>query len=117
MVRLPFSRRFKKSKGEIAPEDIFIDSSNLPQFNTYQFEGRLERPVESSVASAVGIFFLLLTLLFIGRLFFLQVEKGEAYTLLSERNRLRHSLIFAQRGVIYDRNGVELAWNEPNLSQ
>lgn len=116
MARLPFSRRFKKSKGEIAPEDIFIDSSNLPQFNTYQFEGRLERPVERSAVFAVGIFFLLLTLLFTGRLFFLQVDKGEAYALLSERNRLRHSLIFATRGVIYDRNGVLLAWNEPNLS-
>lgn len=29
-------------------------------------------------------------------------------------NRLKHALIFSERGVVYDRNGVELAWNVPD---
>jgi penicillin-binding protein 2 len=40
---------------------------------------------------------------------------AEHYSNLSERNRLGHSLLLAERGIIYDRNGVELAWNIPHI--
>ena len=112
-----FNHFSRKNQGEIAPEDIFIDSSNLPQFNKHQFEGRLEKPIAMRSAFMVGLFFCLVVLIFTGRLFFLQVERGEAYAIRSENNRLRYSLVFSERGVVYDRNGVELVWNEPNPKQ
>ena len=31
--------------GEINPEDIFIDSTNLPGFDEFSLEGRIERPM------------------------------------------------------------------------
>ena len=30
---------------EIYHDEIFIDSENIPQFDTQQFEGRLEKPI------------------------------------------------------------------------
>jgi hypothetical protein len=39
---------FKKKRNrnvEIDPDEIFIDSHNLPQFDNQQFEGRLEKPI------------------------------------------------------------------------
>lgn len=96
---------------DIAPEDIFIDSSNLPRFDRNQFEGRLEKPIASSVSFYLGFFFLLVGLIFTFRLFSLQIVEGGAYAQKSENNRLRHTLIFSERGVIYDRKGVDLAWN------
>lgn len=51
-------------------------------------------------------------MLIVGRVFFLQILSGDRYASLAESNRLARTLIFSQRGPIYDRNGVVLAWNE-----
>lgn len=96
---------------EVAPEDIFLDSSNLPEHNTGQFEGRVERPVARSSLAGVEIFFSLVVLLFCYRSFDLQVARGASYRDISINNTLVRSLVFASRGIIYDRTGVELAWN------
>lgn len=107
-----FKRR-KKGKGdEIYPDEIFLDSSNLPNFDRHQFEGRLEQPISKKAIAAASIFFALILFLFSFQIGTLQIKRGEAFTLRSENNRLRHSLLFAERGVIYDRNGTVLATNE-----
>ena len=41
---------------------------------------------------------------------------GAAYAAQSQNNILRPIPVFAGRGVIFDRNGVELAWNAPGTS-
>src|SRR5262249_37573884 len=51
----------------------------------------------------------------LGRLFFLQVIKGNEYRGLSDTNRLRMALIHAPRGVIFDRNGKALVLNMPGF--
>ncbi|MBI5816914.1 MAG: hypothetical protein HZB09_00610 [Candidatus Yonathbacteria bacterium] len=96
---------------EIAPDEIFLDSKNLPQFDTQQFEGRIEKPIVENVTALLGIFFLVIAFVFIGRVWFLQVSHGDIYVQRSENNRLDHIPIFAKRGIIYDRNKKELAWN------
>jgi len=107
---LPLSRKSKG--GEILPDEIFLDSSNLPEFDDEQFEGRVERPVSDiSIFAIVGIF-LLIAVLFAGRSFDLQVLRGAAFAEASKNNRLEHSVVFSERGVLYDRNGIELAWNK-----
>ncbi|PCI29142.1 hypothetical protein COB55_02660 [Candidatus Wolfebacteria bacterium] len=102
-----------RSRKEIDPDEIFLDSSNLPEFNTFQFEGRFEQPISGRMLYSLVVFFVLVAILFTGRMWFLQIITGEAYAQQSENNRLRHTLIFAERGVVYDRNGLELAWNIP----
>ncbi|MGB2894922.1 MAG: penicillin-binding protein 2 [Anaerolineales bacterium] len=52
-------------------------------------------------------------LIFIGRLFSLQVIQGESYRLIADENRFDEVSIPAQRGVIYDRNGFQLVRNIP----
>ncbi len=98
---------------EIEPDEIFLDSANLPRFDTHQLEGRIERPIGKWSVTALALAFLVVSVGFATKLYALQVRDGASYAALSEGNRLRHSLIFAERGVIYDRNRVELAWNEP----
>ncbi len=97
---------------EIAPEDIFLDSSNLPALSASQFEGRVEKPVALRAIFAVGVCFAIVVVGFGYRAFSLQVVSGAEYADISRENTLDRSLIFATRGVIYDRRGVELAWNE-----
>jgi len=115
MIFPRFFRKIKKGIGrkykDIDPEDIFLDSENLPGFAEHRFEGRMEEPISGKVFVLLEIFLILVTLVFIGKLFSLQVMHGEALSKISENNRLSHTLIFANRGIVYDRNKVELAWN------
>jgi len=106
--------RYDRREKDIDPDEIFIDSSNLPNFDTHQFEGRLEKSISrKSLFILGGVFFIIISI-FIFRIWNLQVEKGDYYFAKSENNRLRNSLIFAKRGVIYDREGTKLAWNVEN---
>ncbi|MEN9613855.1 MAG: hypothetical protein RLZZ347_162 [Candidatus Parcubacteria bacterium] len=99
---------------EIDPDEVMLDSSNLPEFDVHQFEGRIERPISRISIWSVGIFFVLIIGMFAYRIWSLQVTNGPLYAEKSEKNRLRPSLIFASRGVVYDRNNTLLAWNSVN---
>lgn len=89
-----------------------MDSRNIHSFDTQQFEGRIEQTISKRSIIAVGGFFVVVIMIFVWRLGVLQIKKGDAYFALSERNSLDSQIIFADRGVIFDRNNVELAWNE-----
>lgn len=96
----------------IEPDEIFLDSQNLPEFNTYQFEGRLEKAISRRSIIFLGVFFLLIGVIYVSKIWILQVNKGDVYTQQGENNRLRNTVVFSERGIIYDRNKLELAWNE-----
>lgn len=99
---------------ELNPDEIFLDSRNLPDFNTAQFEGRLERPIGRHTNHLLVATFLLVSALYLFRAFNLQVVRGAEFAERSTNNTLRQITILAERGLITDRNGVELAWNDPN---
>jgi penicillin-binding protein 2 len=96
---------------EIAPDEIFLDSSNLPGRDDPQFEGRIIRPVAGSAILTVGVVCALVLIVFTGRSFDLSIMRGAAYADISRDNRLDRSVLFAERGRILDRTGRELAWN------
>lgn len=109
-MRFRFTRR--RRQVEIHPDEIFIDAQNIADFDTERFEGRLERPlgrhaygVAAAVLFVVGAGLLLRT----GEL---QLVKGAAYAAQARDNQLAESLVFADRGGVYDRAGRPLAWNE-----
>ncbi len=54
-----------------------------------------------------------LFLLIVGRLFQIQILRGERYRELSKRNYLRVRKLYPPRGDIYDRRGEKLAYDEP----
>ncbi len=58
---------------------------------------------------------ILLFFALIGRLYYLQIYQGEKYALLSDSNRTSRRLVSPPRGIITDRNGVELAVNNQNF--
>jgi penicillin-binding protein 2 len=100
---------------EVEPDEIFLDSRNLPDFNTQQFEGRIEKPISKNVIITLGVAFAFVGIAFMWQLSVLQISKGEAFYEKSEKNSLDKTPLFANRGVIYDRNGKELAWNKESV--
>ncbi|MES2930170.1 MAG: penicillin-binding transpeptidase domain-containing protein [Patescibacteria group bacterium] len=108
---MSFHINHKRIRREIDPDEIFLDSTNLPNFNTQQFEGRMEKPIPKRSIFVLGIFFSLVAVAFMGKISNLQIVKGEAFYKKSENNTLAKEPIFADRGLIYDRNDIILAWN------
>ena len=109
--------RIRKSKlnnknSFVEPDEIFLDSENLQNFDRQQFEGRIEKPIPKKTILLLGILFLFFTGIFGTRLAYLQIQKGEAYFKRSQNNALEKVIIFTDRGIIYDRNKIELSWNK-----
>lgn len=104
------SKKIKRS-AEIAPDEIFLDSSNLPQFDKDQFEGQIEKPISRKAIAVAAVCFAVVAGLFLYKISMLELVEGQKYRTISENNRLHHSLVFAERGAITDRNGKLLAWN------
>ncbi len=104
--------RKKLSNQPLNPDEIFADVQNIPGFDKYQFEGRLEKPIAKPTFVGIGICFLILGGLLFAKIAHLEILKGEAYASRSKNNYLRAVSIFPSRGIIYDRKGKELAWND-----
>lgn len=106
------SRYKKKYRGvEIAPDEIFLDASNAPDFNRYGLEGRLEKPLTTSAFSILGFTCAILFSILLIRAWNLQVTNGSAYASESAHNSLDVVTLFAPRGTITDVRGAILAEN------
>ncbi|MBU1122645.1 MAG: hypothetical protein KKF54_08160, partial [Candidatus Omnitrophica bacterium] len=103
----PYKNRVK----DIDPDEIFLDSENLPKFDVDQFEGRLEKPISVNTFILFGLVCFFILGGFFLKSYNLQITKGKAYLKKSENNRLKNIVIFSNRGVIFDRNDKKLAWN------
>ncbi len=109
--------RSKRLKDTLDPDEIFLDSSNLPSFDNQQFEGRIEKPISKWSVYVLGLVFLVVGIGFMWQTAMLQIARGAAFAERSENNHLRYTPIFPQRGIIYDRNNIELAWNDPETGR
>ncbi|MDD5721336.1 MAG: penicillin-binding transpeptidase domain-containing protein [Candidatus Pacebacteria bacterium] len=112
ITRIIKKNKLKNKNSFVEPDEIFLDSKNLQNFDRQQFEGRIERPISKKTILVLGILFLFFSGIFGARLVYLQIQKGESYFNRSQNNMFEKTLIFADRGIIYDRNKKELAWNE-----
>ena len=75
-----------------------------------------ENPSMSIPATRIRMTYLIIIvilLVFIGRLFSLQIIQGESYSEIADENRFDEVSLPAQRGVIYDRNDFQLVRNIP----
>ncbi|MDE1965725.1 MAG: hypothetical protein KGI41_00585 [Patescibacteria group bacterium] len=108
-----FRRRIRRTYRfhEIDPDEVLVDASNLPSFEPGHMEGRLERPIGDGAFLGLGIVIALVLAGLLGRAWYLEVERGPSYAAISEQNQLDSSVLFADRGVITDRNGVPLVTN------
>jgi len=108
-------RKFRKKSVKnslVETDEVFLDSKNLQNFDRQQFEGRIEKPITKRNISFLGIFFLAIAIIFAARLSHLQIVNGDTNRKRSENNILEKVNIFTERGIIYDRNKRELAWNK-----
>ncbi|MFT5280873.1 MAG: penicillin-binding protein 2 [Flavobacteriaceae bacterium] len=105
-------RRHKKKKYEITPDEIFLDAYNTPQFDTQQMEGRIEKKISSRSVQIFMGFIGALFVFFIVYVGNIQIKNGNSFYERSLRNTLYREPIFSNRGVITDRAGVRLTWNE-----
>jgi len=71
--------------------------------------------VKNRIRWMVGLFIFLLTLLF-GRVVLLQTVQRDGYFAASVEQRTRVNILRAARGVIFDRNGNELALSVPSTT-
>jgi len=110
---LLFWRRQTRKNSEIDPDEILLDSSNIPNYDTSRCEGRLEKPISRKALYSVIGAFLLMAFIYVCQSGRLQLIHGSEYASRSQSNVLRPVPIFAGRGLIFDRNGVLLAWNAP----
>lgn len=104
-------RRTKRRKAEIAPDEIFLDASNAPDFDRLQFEGRLEKPLARGIFLSIGGALASLMLILVVRTWHLQITNGAVFAAESAHNSLEVRTLFAPRGIIIDVFGVVVAEN------
>ncbi len=70
-----------------------------------------------TVRAVIAFAFVFIALLgLVSRFYYLQVMEHERYIALSDKNRIQLQPVAPTRGLIYDRNGVLLADNQPSYS-
>jgi penicillin-binding protein 2 len=106
----------KKKNSKVEFDEILMDISNLAAVNTGRMEGKRELPISPWSVALVGFFFFLVAIGFLVKLYMLQVVSGEEYRQISDRNRVDRSIIIAERGVVYDRTGEMVIWNEYDVT-
>lgn len=98
----------KRKKEEIEPEEIFLDKISREKEGDF----RLEVSLSKKILFFTRLFFLISILILLVRTVDLQIFEKEKYSLLARHNFERIYYILPKRGVIYDRNGIQLVFNE-----
>ena len=89
-------RHFKHTPNhDIAPDEIFLDDRNIPEFDVQQFEGRIEAPIERRTIVFLGAFFPIFTNAYFGA-----VSLPVVYKNISESFEIRKST-FVSRILFY----------------
>ncbi len=98
---------------DIEPQDILLDS--LAQKKEEELgisEKKFEIPVLKKVINGLWIFFMLVFLLLFAKTFQLQIVDHEKYSAMAEDNKFIITQIKSERGVIYDKDMKQLAFNK-----
>lgn len=82
---------------------------------TQKEEALIERPLERRALSYVFYLMIVVIMILAGRVFYLDVIKGQYYSEASRTNRVRKVAIKAPRGLILDKYGKVLVRNIPSL--
>ncbi|MBI4091425.1 penicillin-binding protein 2, partial [candidate division WWE3 bacterium] len=104
----------------------YLERIQLEEFNKVKPKGYKKKFNGPNVALVIGtgewraVPYLILTIFLLvvltSKAFVIQVIQGSENLALSEGNSIRYSMVRAERGVIYDRNGEVIARNNPGFS-
>lgn len=103
----------KGNENEIDPDVFLSDTGNLTKSDISKLEGRMILPIERTSYVFIFSIFIIAGLIAFFRLNNLQVTHGSEYAKRSAINSIKKTIVFANRGIIFDRNGFLLASNEP----
>ncbi len=95
---------------EVLPDHFLYDDVNISNIEHDRMEGSIERPIHGAVKIALGVCAVIFALLFL-RTLWLQIADKKEYQRIAQSNRFDRTIVFAPRGVIFDRNQKPLAWN------
>lgn len=102
----------KRYTQNVAVEEVLLDATNRGDFNHGRLEGKREQRIASRSVLVVWVLFLAIAAGFLYQIFQLQVVEGASYRTVAENNQIDESVIIAERGVVTDRNGEAMIWNE-----
>ncbi|MBP9749764.1 MAG: hypothetical protein KBD21_03460 [Candidatus Pacebacteria bacterium] len=114
-MRLPFFS--PKRRTTLTLEEVMLDAHTASLHQEKRLEGRLTLPVPRRALVPLLLLIFVVFGTTVVRAGQLMVIDGGSFRALSENNRLNHTRIPAERGNIYDRNGVLLASNEVTALQ
>lgn len=97
---------------DVAVEEVLLDASNIPAFNRGRMEGKRESPIKRRNVFMVGFIFSIISSVYFYQVFSLQIVHGAEYRQIAENNRVDKAVVIAERGVVYDRFGEMIVWNE-----
>ncbi len=106
-------RKNSKKFNSLSFEEILVDKKAKLYNDDFQ---KLETPISELNVLKFFIFSCICIIILFGRVFYLNIIKGEENYLISENNRTRYILIKAPRGVIYDRYHKAIVANTTSLS-
>ena len=96
----------------------FIEDAIFTEFpfHSSKGNGEMDRGSKSVFSMTFSAIVFLIGLIFLGRLIEIQLLKTDYYSEIANNNRLREFTEFAERGVVFDRNGELLVQNIPAFS-
>lgn len=118
MFEFHFLKKSKKhSSQDIEPQEIFLD--NLAKKKEEEIGvsmKKFEVPLSQKALLGFLVFSLVLTLVLFGKTFQLQILKHKEFSVLAQGNKYIINFIKADRGIIYDKNGVQMVFNKPSFN-
>ena len=109
-------KRRIKFHEDLEPHDILLDK--LAKENEEKMgisEKKLEVPLSRSAILSFYFFSLILFFILLSKVFSLQVIEAKKFSELAKNNKSRTNLYQPIRGVIYDKSGKQLVFNEPSF--
>jgi len=101
---------------QVDVEEVLLDASNIPEFNRARMEGKRELPITKRSVQTILFIFMFIAGGFLVKIISLQIINGEEFLKIAENNSVDKATIIAERGVVYDRRGEMMIWNEVDES-
>src|SRR3989344_4048575 len=103
---------FSGKNKNVDMDEILMDVRNIPGYHRESFEGALESPIKKNVFIFLGFSFLLLGIIFLSRIGFLNIARGNDFLIRAQTNYIREVVRESERGVILDKDKNPLTFNE-----
>ena len=97
---------------DVSVEEVLLDASNIHGFDQARLEGKREQRITNRNVRMVWFVFLLIAGAFFYQIMQLQLVEGATYRAIAENNQFDETVIIAERGVVTDRTGEPMIWNE-----